>query len=272
MPSKTHTHTHHRARSSIDRVFDLLADLQENQIAVLLDDLNHTTTSNVPVSQAIALFEPGSPKKHKRALERSSSPVRTLHAELQRRHSKRMSSAPEPLQRPRSSSHSSSPRQSMSLEPSIPETPPFSQDMSFDRPARPSLTLSLPDAPLERPKTATDQTKPAKPRSYKRISRPYLSPSETAELQELLLAYLYDDHPVSATTTATSSPATPDALPSRFSPFSRMRIPTEPEPDTPALGLLEPSPTRLPQPRFTFRRAGEPTESMSGIFEVLSSH
>ncbi|KAK3685204.1 hypothetical protein B0T22DRAFT_482192 [Podospora appendiculata] len=269
------SHHHHRSRSSIDRVFDLLADLQDSQIALLLDDLNHTTSSNVPVSQAIALFDPSSPKpKPKRNIGRSSSPVRALQVELERRHSKRISSALEMSRLPRTASQPSMQAQMQRpTSPSIPEHPRHDQSTTIittitttATTSRPSLSLTLPESP-ERPRTATERTPDgSRSRSYKRVSRPlFLSPTATAELNNLLLAYLYND-PVSATTTATPSPNTPTA-PTHFSPFFSI----EPEPDTPGLDLLEPSHTRLPDLPFG-KRGLVPKDSMSSIFEVLASH
>ncbi|KAK3370613.1 hypothetical protein B0H63DRAFT_487306 [Podospora didyma] len=268
MPTKSH----HRSRSSIDRVFDLLADLGDNQISTLLDDLNHTTSSNVPVSKAIALFEPGSTKPT-RKFGRSSSPVRTLRAELERRHSKRISSAPEPSLRPKTAAASPA-SSTTSRFSTITTSPPAPELPTHDRPRRPSLTLAppTPEPSAERPKTATEP-EPAnnefRARSYKRVSRPlFLSPTATAELHELLTAYLYET-PVSSATSTTSSPVTAAAGAS-LAPFSRHLEHPEPEPALPGLELLEPSPMRTPY--FTFSRAGmAPTDTMSGIFEVLAS-
>ncbi|KAK0727741.1 hypothetical protein B0T26DRAFT_695578 [Lasiosphaeria miniovina] len=317
MPTKTH----HRSRSSIDRVFDLLADLDDTQITLLLDDLNHTTPSNVPVSSAIALFESG-PNRPKRKFGRASSPVRTLHAELERRHSKRISSAPEPRPRPKTASepptgerptaqnptrqHFSelqlttshlSTQQATVNAPSAPAPLPRGGSSSDDngggndddnRPSRPSLTLFPPESLTERPKTATEprRAESQSSRSYKRVSRPlFLSPTATAELHELLRAYLYDtsnNTPASATTSATTTPTTPAAGGGSggggggafVSPFSFLH---HPEAAVPGLDLLEPSPVRSP-PHFTLDRAAapavimDPTDAMCGIFEVLSSH
>lgn len=258
MPTKSH----HRSRSSVDQVLGLLADLPEHQIALLLDDFNHTTASNVPVSQAISIFDPKT-SKPKRKYARNSSPVRTLEAELVRRHSKRISSAPEPVVRRKTASPP--PTQPITIahveinEAREEETP------AREPPSRPSLTLSPPEL-FERPKTADDQTPASRARSYKRISRPLiLSPTATAELHQLLLAYI-NETPVSATSTATPSPITPASA----APFSAF-VPIEFDQDIPGLDLLEPSPTRTPH--FTFGRGGKsPTENMSGIFEILSSY
>jgi hypothetical protein len=273
MPTKSH----HRSRSSVDHVLELLAVLPEDDIAHLLDDFNHTTSSNVPVSEAIALFDPAKPKPKR---YRASSPVRRLEAELVRRNSKRnsqrISSAPEPFTRPKSATqHPAATPKPLPSPPVAEPAPrpgpePYTETLAEpeyhpqDRPSRPSLTLSPPDS-FERPQTA-DASSENRPWSYKRISRPLiLSPTAKAELHELLLAYLAET-PESATSTATSSPITPHAA-SLFSPFGPIRS----DRDAPGIDLLEPSPTRMSQ--YAFGRGGKsPSESMSGIFEILTSH
>ncbi|KAK4223597.1 hypothetical protein QBC38DRAFT_487400 [Podospora fimiseda] len=286
MPPKTHV----RKRSSIDRVFELLADLEDNQISLLLDDLNHTTPSNVPVSQAIALFDPGNPRPRRKTNERSSSPIRTLQAELERRHSKRLSSVPEPLRRPAVKTipepraplssmdslpdllHSSSPSFSPNFDapstpPSQPEPPSLS--LSFAEPI--SLTLSLPKS-AEIPQRSSGSTTPEhRARSYKRINRPMLlSPTATAELHGLLMAYL-NGTTSSNVTTAESSPITPPTG-TGFS-HSFFSFEDELEPDCPGLDFLEPSPTRTRNISFGGASGGlKPKPSMSSIFEVMGSN
>ncbi|KAK4202013.1 hypothetical protein QBC40DRAFT_277238 [Triangularia verruculosa] len=307
------THARPGSRSSIDRVFELLSDLQEADLTLLLDDLNHTTESNVPVSEAIALFEKG-PSKSNKKYERSSSPVRHLQDELERRHSKRISMAaqpklqstiasqppqekPEPLGFTFPSTSldlsldfpSTSP--SVSPPPLSPATPPTIPSLESPRPELPSLlTLSLPEnEPAARPLSArsahsgTGSALGSRPRSYKRIDRPtILSPTATAELHALLLAYL-NDTPSSESSTATPSPTTP--LPSlSHSIFSFRHPDDEPEPFGPGLDLLEPSPTRTPYMGFGSLSGGgmgmgtgmggslKPKASMSSIFEIMGSH
>ncbi|KAK5656693.1 hypothetical protein OQA88_4239 [Cercophora sp. LCS_1] len=261
MPTKSH----HRSRSSVDQVLGLLADLPEHQIALLLDDFNHTTASNVPVSKAIAIFDPSVPKP-RRIFSQTTSPVKKLEAELVRRHSKRISSAPQPVVRPRTASPPPPVVQQQTQLPQPPTHVVLEPEPSFfGRPGRPSLTLSPPDF-FERPQTADAPAREVRSRSYKRISRPLiLSPTATAELHQLLLAYLYET-PASATSSASSSPITPDAA-SPFSPFA----PIHQDRGVRGLDLLEPSPAREPQYIFG-KRGTSPTESMSGIFEVLTSH
>ncbi|KAM7204730.1 hypothetical protein V8F20_003514 [Naviculisporaceae sp. PSN 640] len=265
MPPKSH----HRSRSSVDRVFDLLADLPENQISLLLDEFNHTTASNVPVTEAISLFDPCANKpKPKRPFDPSSAPMKTLQAELERRNSRRISSAPSPITvrskaTPEPPAHQPAPV----TQPHVPESPP-----PLEPSDRPTLTLTPPESQeQERPKTASSQRSQSQgPRSYKRISRPFLlSPTATAELHQLLLAY-FQESPNSATSTANGSPVTPKASP-RFGLFSPTIL--QDMEDGPGLDLLEPSPTRLPAPVFTAGRISkQPSmESMHSIFEVLAS-
>ncbi|KAK7954556.1 hypothetical protein PG988_015250 [Apiospora saccharicola] len=45
--------SHHRKRPSVDRVFELLADLDDAQMEALLQEANSTISSNIAVSQAI---------------------------------------------------------------------------------------------------------------------------------------------------------------------------------------------------------------------------
>jgi hypothetical protein len=209
------------------------------------------------------LFDPAKPKP-RRIFRSSESPVRRLEAELVRRNSKRISSAPEPTTRPKTASQPPAatprpPQVTAVAEPAT-EPGPFPQD----RPGRPSLTLSPPGS-FERPQTADASTSKTRSWSYKRISRPMiLSPTAKAELHELLLAYLAET-PDSATSTASSSPITPNAA-SMFSPFG----PIQSDRDVAGIDLLEPSPMRTPQ--FGFGRGKNSAESMSGIFEILTSH
>ena len=292
MPTKGH----HRSRSSIDRVIDLLADLEDTQIALLLDDLNHTTSSNVPVTDAIALFEHHAGKPKRKSC-RSPSPMRTLQVELERRHSKRMSSAPEPRPRLRTTVSQllpaarlpptaylpplapPAPTPAQALVPSPAQAPaPTPAQAPVQAPAlapektlfdRPSLMLSPPPVPVEpRPRTSSAPSSRLRSHSYKRVSRPMfspqlqLSPTATAELHLLLLAF-FNETPVSPTTTATPSPTTP-LFGFSHSPFSSD---FEPEPRSPGLDLLEPSPVRT-QTLSPGRRL-RTMPSISSIFEGL---
>ncbi|KAL2172493.1 hypothetical protein VTG60DRAFT_5247 [Thermothelomyces hinnuleus] len=268
---------HHRKRSSIDRVIDLLADLEESQIALLLDDLNHTTSSNVPVSEAIQLFEQHASKSRRRSC-RSPSPMRTLQAELERRHSKRVSSriSAVPEQRARSKTPAFQPPP-VSQEPaaSSPPPPPLSAPTPpavspvIDRPPSPDHPLPTlpPPVSAESPKTSSGPPPAPRPRSYKRISRPMiLSPTATAELHQLLLAFFNETpvSPASPSTTATPSPTTP-LFGFSHSPFTEVEF----EPSTPGLDLLEPSPIRTPS--FSGGRSLKPMPSIGSIFEAFKS-
>src|SRR4051812_34482839 len=131
--------SHHRSRSSVDQVLNLLADLPEHQISLLLDDFNHTTSSNVPVSTAIAIFDPSTPKPKRSFGRASSSPVQTLEAELVPRHRKRLrkraSSPPEPLARGRPPSQLSFPSTPPRLSVTIAEDEPI--HINIERPETP---------------------------------------------------------------------------------------------------------------------------------------
>ncbi|KAL1840060.1 hypothetical protein VTJ49DRAFT_836 [Mycothermus thermophilus] len=337
------TKGHTRRRSSIDRVIDLLADLEESQIAVLLDDLNHTTSSNVPVADAIAMFEDhaGKPRRSSRSC-RSPEPMKTLQAELERRHSKRMSarlsSAPEPrfrstlksaeiqpdtapqmylqdlqhpqplvsqhpvsqsplppvsepLDQPTITTNSETPdatrnatHPTASTDLSTPTLTPTTQPATNATTAFPSTSTTTTETsiPSERPPSPPPAPLPTqapapRPRSYKRISRPVcLSPTATAELHTLLLAFFNETPtastfttttatattPTSTTTTmSTPSPTTPHfsgfppplslSSSSSPSPFPFVRhddLDVDDDPDRTLLGLdlLEPPPTLFP--------------------------
>ncbi|KAK4142318.1 uncharacterized protein C8A04DRAFT_13313 [Dichotomopilus funicola] len=290
MATKGHT----RSRSSIDRVIDLLADLEETQITHLLDDLNHTTSSNVPVTDAIALFDRHVNKPSRQRSVRSPEPLRTLQAELERRHSKRMSAAPSrfrPAAGPAATSSVSStqPRASLdhiSVSPARARSPPPPADDDDedeqDHLDSRATSISRSPSPSRLPPSSSATFRP---RSYKRISRPiFLSPTATAELHLLLLAFFNEATPVPpvspttihtpaavsptttsftgihptttrsipstvATTTATPSPTTPLFSGFSHSPIFRSHFfdddEDDMEPTTPGLeDLLEPSPVR----------------------------
>ncbi|KAI1736210.1 hypothetical protein F4680DRAFT_432942 [Xylaria scruposa] len=223
MPRKSH----HRSRSSVDRVLDLLAELDDSQMELLLREAESTVSGNIPVAQGIDLFgrpvqtptsaHPSPPPAPRRKFLTSLSPRK--QTELRRRQSKR------------ASTHQNSPAGNAGS--------------------------------LESP-----QSSKKTPRSYKRISRPVFSlppPAATADLTQLLAAYLLDAStvlPSSLSSSSTlSSPITPR---SPFSPF------TQPECEGPELDLLEPSPSRAPGTLDIFSGPVRgPTRKISGIFEVL---
>ncbi|KAK8035404.1 hypothetical protein PG993_010399 [Apiospora rasikravindrae] len=231
MPGKSH----HRKRPSVDRVFELLADLDESQMEALLQEVNSTTAGNIAVSQGIDFFErplsPGatsalpSPPTSPRASRQSRQFLTSLsprkQTELRRRVSNRISSAPEPRAR----------------------------------------TAALEQA------TSSPNSNKKMNRGYRRISRPWGLPSPTAspDLRELLVAYLAGlSLPPSSNTTATSSPATSQ---SSFSPASSI---FEAEADSPGMDLLEPSPLRNKRSVAAFGRPiEEPVNNIGDIFEVL---
>lgn len=221
--------SHHRSRSSIDRVLDLLDGLDESQMETLLREAESTVSGNVAVSKGIDIFgrpgghplpaqppTPSSPAPRRKFLTSLSPRKQT---ELRRRLSKRASTHKETS----------------------------------------AGGAGSPGSPQSYKKT---------PRSYKRISRPIFpmpAPTATGDLAELLAAYLLDASitiPSSASTSSTlSSPTTPRAP---FSPYTQSE--NEPsgfdllEPAPPGgPGMLDifSGPVR------------QPTRKISGIFEVL---
>ncbi|KAI1331960.1 hypothetical protein F5Y16DRAFT_210199 [Xylariaceae sp. FL0255] len=232
MPRKTH----HRSRSSVDRVLDLLSELDETQMEALLLEAESTVSGNIPVAKGIDFFErpgpmtPTPPQPQpppRRKFLTSLSPRK--QTELRRRQSRRAS---------------------------------VHQDTMAALAGNTGAQLSSPPSSKKTP------------RSYKRISRPIFSlptPAATADLSELLAAYLLDATSLSAgavpsspsSSSALSSPTTPRSIFS-LSPYVMC------DNDGPGLDLLEPSPTRAIRPGDIFGApVKEPTRNISGIFEVL---
>ncbi|KAI3323172.1 hypothetical protein HD806DRAFT_498274 [Xylariaceae sp. AK1471] len=218
--------SHHRSRSSVDRVLDLLAELDESQMELLLREAESTVSGNIPVSKGIDLFgHPGliptsaqpPPPPPRRKFLTSLSPRK--QSELRRRQSKRASTHQDSL----------------------------------------TGNAGSLDSPQSSKKT---------PRSYKRISRPFFSlplPAATADLSELLAAYLLD-----ASAALPSSPSSSSTLSSPTTPRSLCNSYTQSESEGPELDLLEPSPSRAPKTLNIFGSpVKEPTRNISGIFEVL---
>lgn len=52
---------HHQNRSSLCSLYDLLADFDETQLQYLIQEMNHTATQNMAVSQAISAIESENP-------------------------------------------------------------------------------------------------------------------------------------------------------------------------------------------------------------------
>ncbi|KAI1500951.1 hypothetical protein F5X99DRAFT_384472 [Biscogniauxia marginata] len=86
--------THHRSRSSIDRVLDLLGDLDESQMEALLQEAESTVSSNIPVAKGIDFFDgPTQAQPARRKFLTTLSPRK--QTELRRRISKRKATAQE---------------------------------------------------------------------------------------------------------------------------------------------------------------------------------
>ncbi|KAI0194088.1 hypothetical protein EV127DRAFT_235430 [Xylaria flabelliformis] len=223
MPRKSH----HRSRSSVDRVLDLLSELDDSQMELLLREAESTVSGNIPVSQGIDLFgrpiqnptsaQPTPPPAPRRKFLTSLSPRK--QTELRRRQSKR------------ASTHQNSPGGNAGNLESL-------------------------------------QSSKKTPRGYKRISRPVFSlppPAATADLTQLLAAYLLD-----ASTVLPSSPSSTSTLSSPITPRTPFSPFEQPESEGPELDLLEPPPSRVPGTLDIFSGPVRgPTRKISGIFEVL---
>ncbi|KAI0146330.1 hypothetical protein GGR57DRAFT_478856 [Xylariaceae sp. FL1272] len=178
--------SHHRSRSSIDRVMDLLAELDETQMELLLREAESTVSGNIPVAKGIDLFErpgvvptpaqPQSPPPRRKFLTSLSPRKQT---ELRRRQSKR------------ASTH---------------------QDAS-------SGTTGSPATPQNSKKTPRSYKRISRPV----FSLP--GPPATQDLTELLAAYLLDTASAPAlassptSSIALSSPATPRSI---FTPHAQI--------------------------------------------------
>ncbi|KAI8950777.1 hypothetical protein F4801DRAFT_319418 [Xylaria longipes] len=223
--------SHHRSRSSVDRVLDLLAELDDSQMELLLREAESTVSGNIPVAKGIDLFErPG------------QNPIPT-HTHPQ----------PQPPPAPRRKFLTSlSPRKQTELR------------------RRQSKRTSTHQDPSAGNAGNLDSLQSSKktPRSYKRISRPVFSlpaPAATADLTELLVAYLLD-----ASTALPASPSSSSTLSSPITPQSPFSPYAQPESEGPELDLLEPSPSRAPGTLDIFGGPVRgPTRKISGIFEVL---
>lgn len=220
-------------RSSMDQLLELLADLDEEQMDILLQEANSTVTGNIEVAKGIDFFErpvsvlqqpphspPASPRiRTSRQFITSLSPRN--QSELRRLQNNRLSSGPEP--RPR--------------------------DDAGDRP--------IPSTPQRNMS-----------RGYKRISRPWgmPSPSANADLRDLLAAYLSGVSISSSSASSSSSAATsPASAQAPFAPNALL------EPESPGLDLMEPSPLRSKRSVAAFGKPlEEPTHNIGGIFEMLS--
>lgn len=155
MPPQTRV----RSRSSVEHIFDLVEGLDEDQLHNLLDELNSTTDTNVPVSKGVEYFEE---QRRARAGQKVLRPTPSF-----------LNSPHEPVdwprQKPRPVSGSQW-RQSMRVvstpyghlgrhqtEPisppltaSPPSSPPLSPPLSHESPLSPRRTVTTPILPMEK--------------------------------------------------------------------------------------------------------------------------
>ncbi|RYP79606.1 hypothetical protein DL769_002845 [Monosporascus sp. CRB-8-3] len=235
---------HLRTKPSVDSVVDLLAGLDDNQAEALLRDLNHTAPSNVPVAEALDLFE--GPDASRTARRRTIFLKTVSNLDL---------------------------RSPLAMNPPSPTTRTTTRQYVGGDVGR-TLPVVEPAVP-GRPRSAGSPDPAAQQyrgyRAYRRISRPWPAMASPSDVRDLLMAYLSGDSPSSASSSsaaslASGSPTTPRTV--RTSPFCPMAGEAE---DSPALDLLEPSPARARGALPGLAPVLPPAhDSMSGIFEVLS--
>lgn len=162
MPPQTRV----RSRSSVEHIFDLVEGLDEDQLHNLLDELNSTTDTNVPVSKGVEYFEE---QRRARAQQKVLRPTPSF-----------LNSPHEPVdwprQKPRPVSGSQW-RQSMRVvstpyghlgrhqtEPisppltaSPPSSPPLSPPGSHESPLSPRRTVTTPILPMEKSARQAEQ-------------------------------------------------------------------------------------------------------------------
>ncbi|KAI5924137.1 hypothetical protein F4810DRAFT_709855 [Camillea tinctor] len=143
---------HHRSRSSIDRVLDLLDDLDETQMEALLQEAESTVSSNIPVAKGIDFFEGPTPAQPRRKFLTTLPPRK--QTELRRRVSKRKATPQERgsgepssnAKTPRSYKRISRPFFSLPNQPSTPDLcdmlAAYLLDASFPLASSPSSTTS----------------------------------------------------------------------------------------------------------------------------------
>ncbi|ROW03896.1 hypothetical protein VPNG_07298 [Cytospora leucostoma] len=141
-----------RSRSSVDHIFDLVGDLDEDQLSNLLHELNSSTESNVPVHEGVEYFE------EQRLARGPPKVLRPTPSFLNQPHEP----ADWPKQKPRAVSGSQW-RQSMRVA-----SPPYASiKRNQTEPISPPLTASPPlSPPLSPPKhlDGSSSSSPAGPR------------------------------------------------------------------------------------------------------------
>ncbi|KAK7739683.1 hypothetical protein SLS53_005650 [Cytospora paraplurivora] len=139
-----------RSRSSVDHIFDLVGDLDEDQLSNLLHELNSSTESNVPVHEGVEYFE------EQRLARGPPKVLRPTPSFLNQPHEP----ADWPKQKPRAVSGSQW-RQSMRVA-----SPPYASiKRNQTEPISPPLTASPPlSPPLSPPKHLDGSCSPTGPR------------------------------------------------------------------------------------------------------------
>lgn len=249
-----------RTRPSLDGILDLLADLDDEQAALLLNDFDHTAHNNVPVAKAIDLFEGFPHAKRNTRVRPYNWPE------------KRISSAPAASGTRQFSSTAAAPDVGLRVPSHAMQhgEPPSRRDAAKQEPSLfGHVTQSFhPECSLVSPPAPDTPLSPQK-RTYKRINRPELpsttpNPLNPPDLRMLLAAYLADAPPVSPTLSSAS-----------FSSLTTLSTLDDDEDiREPCLDVLEPrraSLTLCATRGLGLGFCGEPAGNIGGIFEVLGS-
>jgi hypothetical protein len=261
MPPQTQTRV--RSRSSVEHIFDLVEGLDEDQLHNLLDELNSTTDTNVPVSKGVEYFEEQRlARAQQKVLRATPSFLNSPHEPVdwprqkprpvsgsQWRQNMRVVSTPygqlgrhqtEPISPPLTASPPSSP----------PLSPPLSHGES---PLSPRRTVTTPILPMEKSARQGEeiqsiplQKRPASPPRHlddddsarERESRPSLhefggfsfgldgAAPETPKQQQLQPPSNKEARPVSPLSSSTQQDATAPPQRADFNRISTMPLPS----------------------------------------------
>lgn len=82
--------SYHQSRPSLTSLYDLLADLDENQLQYLIQEMNNTTSQNMAVGQAVSAFEAENPS-HSLSAARANMQLPTMQRQLSKSQRVRLS-------------------------------------------------------------------------------------------------------------------------------------------------------------------------------------
>lgn len=249
----------HQPSSSLGSLYEVLADLDENQLYYLVQEMNHTGHQNVPVSQAVSAFESQNPTDSLNTVRASMMPTPVQGMQRQLSKSQRgklrlqsaLQRAPSLRQKPREEDHGAAQLgrnmalQTPKLQPTHDHVDMLEVSTSnpiqvsvIDEPDKPAILPPrqevIADAGTLQPLTDARRKSPA----YRRIPRPDFSlpPGVTVTdlLQLLEIEFLSSDSQQPSTPTSLSSPSSAFSThlspsPLLLSPSSSIILPQTPE-------------------------------------------